>query len=429
MKFRPVLFVSVFLLAVPLSGCRRPSQAVAPVPVTVAKPERRTLRRTTVQPGHIQAFEEAPLFAKVSGYVEKVESDIGDRVKAGQLLAKLSAPEMEEELSQKEALVAQAKADRVQAEAGVRAAEAAARTSQAKVVEAQAAAKRAEADVDRFRSELSRIQALGRDKVVQEKVVDEAQSQFRSAEAAREESAAKIESARAGLLESEARLAKAQADVGAAVARVAVAEADYRRMRALLDYTKIIAPFDGVVSQRNVHPGHFTGGAGKEPLLVVVRTDPVRIFVNVPERDAVLVDPGARAVVRIEALGNREFQGTVARSSWALDSIARTLRAEIDIPNPEGKLRPGMYASAVIVLEEHPGALTVPASAVVKQGGPFSYVVSGGKAVRKPITLGLEEGGRVEVSSGLTGDEDVVQANPAALQDDQAVQAAPAPRG
>jgi HlyD family secretion protein len=427
---------ALFLLAAE-AGCDRPSMAGAnggggppahPVPVAVVRPERKTLRRLTIQPGHLEPLEEAPLYARIAGYVEKVQADIGDRVKAGQLLAQLSVPEMEEEAARKHALVIQAAAERSQAEAAVKAAEAGVKTGQAKLVEAQAAVKRSDADLDRWRSELARIEVLGKERAIQERVVEETRSQFRSAEAAGEENAAKVDSARALIVESEARLAKAQADVTAAAARVEVAEADERRERALLGYARITAPFDGVVSQRGVDPGHLAGTAGqKEPLFTVVRSDTVRVFVNVPEREAVGVAPGARASVRIEALGDREIEGTVARSSWALDPTARTLRTEIDVPNTDGKLRPGMYASASIVLVERPDALTIPSSAVVQSGREaYCVVVSGGKAARRTIATGLSEGDRTEVLTGLVGDEQVVQAGGAGLKVGQPVEPAPA---
>ena len=183
--------------------------------------------------------------------------------------------------------------------------------------------------------------------------MDEAQNQFRSSDAARDEAAAKIESAKAGVRESEAKLAKAKADVNAAVARLQVAKADYQRMQAVLQYAKITAPYDGVVTQRNVHTGHFIPGAGsREPLFVVMRTDRVRVFVDVPEKDATSVKNGDRATIRVQALGGQAFDGKVSRSSWALDPRARTLRAEVEVSDPESKLRPGMYANASIIIED-----------------------------------------------------------------------------
>jgi RND family efflux transporter MFP subunit len=411
-----------------LAGCagRTAANTQAPQPtaathVETVKPVRKTIARTSDQPGRVEAFENTPLYAKIPGFVQTVNADIGESVKEGQVLAELSVPEMEQELKQKEALVKQANADVVQAEAAVQAATAAVATAAAKITEAEATTKRSDAEYARAKAELNRIERLAAENAIQKKVVEEAQSQFQAADAARDEAAAKIESARAGRKEAEAKLAKAQADVVAATARVGVAEANRGVAEAMLQYAKITAPFDGVVTQRTVHKGHFIPASGnREPLFVVMRSDPVRIFVDVPEKDATSVNPGGRALIRVQALGGTEFEGTVTRSAWALDETSRTLRTEIDVPNPDGKLRPGMYAYAGIVVAD---VLCLPTSAVVKQGDKMiCCCVENGKIVRKPITVGLSDGTSVEVVSGLDGSEEVVKANAGSLTDGQSVQ-------
>src|SRR5262249_33189394 len=157
------------------AGCAGPTAAQTkgqdagpPPEVTTVKPERKTIRRTTDQPGQVKAFEETPLFAKISGYVVEPKVDIGDEVEKDQLLAELSVPEMDEELRQKESLVAQAQADVKQAEANFEAAQAAVNTAKAKVKVSQAAIQRAEADVARWTSELKRIEELAAAKAIQE---------------------------------------------------------------------------------------------------------------------------------------------------------------------------------------------------------------------------------------------------------------------
>jgi RND family efflux transporter MFP subunit len=403
-------------------------QVSAVAQVETVRPERRTIQRTSDQPGQVEAFEETPLFAKIAGFVQHVNADIGDKVKEGQVLAELSVPEMEQELKQKEAMIRHATAEVAQAEAAVKAATAAVGTAQAKVTEAEATAKRSEAEYKRWKAELARIERLAAENAIQKKVVEETQSQFLAADAARDEVAAKIESTKAAHAEAGAKLAKAEADVAAAAARVAVAEADRGHAEVMLQYAKITAPFDGVVTERNIHTRHFIANAGsREPLFVVVRSDPVRVFVDVPEKDATLVNAGSRALVRVQALGGKPVEGAVTRSAWALDRTSRTLRTEIDIPNTAGTLRPGMYASAAIVVEEHRGVLSLPASAILRQADrSVCCYVQGGKVVRKTISVGLSDGTWVEVLSGLTGDEDVVKANAASLTEGQAVQAKPA---
>ena len=163
-----------------------------------------------------------------------------------------------------------------------------------------------------------------------------------------------------------------------------------------------------------------------KPLFTVVRTDRVRVFIDLPEMDAPLANSGDRAVVRVQALGGRDFLGSITRTSWALDSATRTLRTEVDVPNPDGQLRPGMYAQVTIDLEERADAWTLPTSALLSQGGEtWCYVVENGKARRKPVTVGLTAGGEAEILTGLAGNEEViVLAKGASLTEGQAVEAA-----
>jgi RND family efflux transporter MFP subunit len=374
----------------------------------VVKPERKTVRRTIGQPGQIEAFQQTPIFVKIAGFVQKVRVDIGDRVKAGDELAVLSVPEMDEELKQKQALVAQAGAEVQQAEKNHEA--------------AAAHVQYAVATVERWRSEYERLERIfkdGKGGVVDKQTVEETRYQWQASKAGQDEAIAKRD--------------KAQADVKVAKARLQVAEADQRRMAALLDYAKIKAPYDGVVTRRYVDEGHFVqpaGSGGKgEPLFVVMQTDPVRVFVDVPETDVSWVADGTPARIRIQALQSKEFDGKVTRSSFALDPRTRTLRTEIDIPNPRGELRPGLYAYVSIRLE-HANAWTLPASAIVMQGEqPYCYRIESGKAIRTPLQIGLREGTLVEVLQKRTADkweeiagsEEIVHTNPTALTDGQPV--------
>ena len=138
----------------------------------------------------------------------------------------------------------------------------------------------------------------------------------------------------------------------------------------MLAYTKIEAPFDGIVTQRNVDTGDLTQpGADRPPLFVVARSDIVTIRVNVPETFAAEVNPGDRATVRLQAMNGKIVEGKVTRISWALDPKTRTLRVEIDIPNPGGRLPPGPLRLRDVIAEEHRDVLTVPVTAVVEEQG------------------------------------------------------------
>ena len=198
----------------------------------------------------------------------------------------------------------------------------------------------------------------------------------------------------------------------------------------MLAYTQIKAPYDGTVTRRDVDTGHFVqpanGDAGK-PLMVVAQTDKVRIFVDVPEMEAPYVDADDPAKIRVQALTASEFDATVVRSSWSLQESNRSLRAEIDVPNPHGVMRPGMYAMATIKLAQRENALVLPATAIVRDAaGTACMVVDDGKIVRRPVELGLRSGSEIEILSGIEEDQMIVLKQPEALKPGQSVGVAPA---
>jgi multidrug efflux pump subunit AcrA (membrane-fusion protein) len=431
------------LSVVALSGCGRGNAAATLAPVSPEAPEvatiraeQQALRHTVEQPGQIEGFEQTPLYAKIAGYVAKWNADIGDRVKAGQVLAELSVPELREELRQKEAAVTLAEAQVTEAERTLTAAEATVKRSEAALKLAEAGRTRAESNYKRWEAEYARVRNLLPGGAVTPSTMDETTDAFRSAQSARDENRASINAAAAAYDESKAQRDKAAASVRVAEARRQGAEADRRHTAALLDYTTIRAPFDGVVSRRGIDIGQLVqppSGVTAAPLFVVTRTDPVRIFVEVPEADAPLVGEGTPALIRVQSLREQEFHGKVMRSSWVLDTQSRTLRAQIDLPNPDGRLRPGMYATARITVEQS-AALTLPAAAILTQDEEAAVMaVADGRAVRLPVRLGARHGDRVEVLQkqtaparrggpaawgAFTGDE-VIAARPGTLTDGQ----------
>jgi RND family efflux transporter MFP subunit len=416
--------------------------------VQTVRPARQTLHRLIEQPARVEAFEETPIFAKIPGYVERVHVEIGTRVRKDALLAKLRVPELAEELKEKEGLVDEARIAITQAESGLKVARANQETMKSLVEQAKAGRKRAAAGSLRWRSELKRMEVMTRDGSLDRQNLDETRLQLQAAEAAQEEADAKVRSAGAALDESAARCDKAAADLAAARSRLEVAQSERRRVAALLAYSEIRAPFDGVVADRQVHTGHFlqpsaSGPTSKaRPLFVVVRTERVRVFLDVPEADAVLVRTGAAARIRVPTLNDREFAGTIAGSSWSLDPAQRTLRTEIDFDNPGELLRPGMYAHAFLPVEQ-PDALSLPSAAVlVRDGQSFCFCVENGKAVRTPLRIGARHGNEVEVRKklrrsgkageraawvNLSGREAIIVSNPDQLADGQVVNAPDAP--
>jgi HlyD family secretion protein len=251
-------------------------------------------------------------------------------------------------------------------------------------------------------------------------------SKLRSSEASREEILAQVKTSEAALVQSKAALEQSRAEVAAAVAAIEVAREDAHRAQANLGYTRIESPFDGIVTQRNVNTGDLTHpGADSPPLFVVARSDIVTIKVDVPEAYATEVNPGDRALIKVQALKGKRIDGKVSRIAWALDPKTRTIRVEVDIPNPGGNLRPGLYVYATIVVEEHRDVITLPSTAVFRdQDQDFCVIVVDGKALRRPITIGLSDGALTEIVSGLEGDAavSVVKASAASLTDGQPVQ-------
>ena len=425
------------------SGCSQPSAAETQIAspaggsgtldrVRAGQPERKTLTLYTSQPGRVEAYEETPLFPKVNGYVDHVLVDIGDPVQKNQKLIQLWIPEMQDELEQKEALVAQSAAEVQQAEAAVQAADARVNTAKARVNQAEAGIGRSESDVARWKSEYERLKELVSKGSVTQKLADETLNQFRSAESARTEAAAMVESAKAEWNEAQANAAKSRADLVAIQAKLRVSEANLKQTKTLVAYAEIKAPFDGIVTRRSVDTGHYVHPANSNsstPLLVIARTDKVRVCVDVPEMEAPLVDKGDAAMVRVQSLRNPQVEATITRTSWSLNAANRSLRAELDIPNPDGLLRPGMYATVTIHLDEQSGVLALPITAIVKNGlESYCCCVESGQIQRKTITLGLRSGNEVEIRSGLDGQELVVLAQAELLQPAQKVEVITPPK-
>lgn len=400
--------------------------------VTPIKPAHKPLVRLIEYPGQIEAFEQTAIHAKLAGFVKKVHVDIGDNVtgpsrvstgqpeQPGQILAELEMPEFDAELKQKQALVAQAAAEVTQSEAAIKVAKSGKASAEALVTEAHASTERADAMYERWKSEFERVRELVAKQAVAQKVADETEQQLKAADAARREIAAKIKSTQAKLSEASANIEKADADLVAAQSKHKVAEADEQKTRALLSYATLRAPFDGVITERHLDTGHLVqpSAASGKPLFVVVRADTVRVFLDVPEADAGFITTDSPAKIKVPSL-SKTFEGKVARTAWTLQTSSRTLRTEIDVPNPNGQLRPGMYATAEIEVARRTDALSLPKSAILALGADSVClsISSENKLVKLPIKTGIVAGPDVEIISGLTGDESIIGANLAAYKD------------
>jgi HlyD family secretion protein len=422
------------------SGTKEETQSTEPEIGTVF-PMRRDLTREIDQPGDLRPYEQTPIYTKIAGFAKEPRFDIGDRVKKDELLLELYVPEVVQDLRVKAAKVLQAKADEKQSKEAAKAARAAEEAASSDIKAKEAAVRSTEAEVLRWQAEDVRSRALLVKGIYDQQTADECSNQLRASEAFCDQAKANLISARARLKEASAQYNKSEADVEVAAAQVTVAEASHDQWRDWLAYARITSPFDGVITLRNVHSGHFlqpsnSGSTSKaaEPLFVVMRTDIMRCTVEVPELDAVLVKEHDKVIVRLQAMPGIEIPGEVTRFSYSLDDRARTLRVECHLPNPDGLLRPGMYAN-VTILAKLRHAWTLPPDAIMSDiladgDRAYCYVVEDGKVHKTFLEIGArcdegvqvlnkkQAGGKWEA---ITGREAVVVTNPKALQDGQAV--------
>jgi RND family efflux transporter MFP subunit len=338
--------------------------------VEVARPQRATLAQRLQSNATLEAFEETDLFAKISGYVSAVHADIGDHVAAGQLLAIVEVPEMDKELIE----------------------------AKAQLDAKQKALETARREVDHNKANLAlqevtlkRQEILFKGRAITDQTLDEIRSK------------AEIAKADLGVADANRAFAAAQVDVAAATVE---------KIQTLLAYSRIIAPFDGVVSRRLVNRGDLVQAptaSRTTPLFTVERIDTIRVFCDIPENDVSHLRIGDPAIVKPFGLDGRTFTGTVTRIAFRLNPETRNMRTEIDLPNPDERLYPGMYAEVALAMDRRPDVLTVPLSAVgTDANGSFVNIVADDHVARLPIKIGLTDNGRVEVMDGLAEDATVI---------------------
>jgi RND family efflux transporter MFP subunit len=395
------------------------------VVVDVVAPRPGGIERVCDQPGTVEPFESADLYAKVSGFLAEQTVDIGSRVKRGQVLARISLPEFEKQVVRDAAKVQDARARVRQAAAKVDSARADARAAQAQVAFAEADVK-SKAAYRKFRKkQLDRITELNNQQAIDARVVDEKEDQYEAAFGAELAAKERVTAVKSQADAADAKIAQAEADRDVAEAEVGVASAELEKTKVWLDYAVITSPYDGVITRRSFSRGGFVraaeAGAANTPLLSVDRTDLMRVVIQVPDRDVPYASVGDPATVTIDALPEKTFSGTVARFAQAEDSSTRLMRTEVDVPNPGGRLRRGMYGRATIVLEPGtPTAFRIPSTALADRGEGDKAsvrVVREGKVHLVPVTLGADNGLEVEVIRGLSpADQVVVRSSAPALE-------------
>jgi RND family efflux transporter MFP subunit len=397
--------------------------------VTAGPVPKKDLELYSLQPGRVEAYEQAPILSKVAGYVDSVSVDVGDPVRKGDLLILLRAPEYQDQVAAKQGMMDYASAQIKQGQAELLASQAGVRSAAALVEQTQAGIERADAMVQRWESEKKRISELAQKGTVTQQLADETLSQYHAAVAGKKEIEASIASAQAKLLEAQTQVGKAQADLEAAEAKLTVAKSEHALATSMANYLRIVAPFDGVVTSRDVDVGHYVqpvGTSEHRSLMTIAHSNRIRIHVDIPEPEAHYVDAGATGdpvEVLIPAQPSLKLRATISRTSESLDLQSRCLPIQIEVDNSDRKLLTGAFVQAKVLLEEKKDAWTLPIGGIVKKGDEvYCCTVVGGKIEFRPLQLGLRVGDDVEVLSGLSGEEIVVLARAAGLKAGQSVE-------
>jgi RND family efflux transporter MFP subunit len=331
--------------------------------VSVIHPKLGAPQQEIVIPGDMQPYADAPIFARTSGYLKKWYSDIGANVRAGQLLAEIESPEVDQQLQA-------ARADLSTAEANMNLAQVTA----------------------------ARYKDLLKTDSVAQQDVDNATGNY---------------DARRTSVES--------------------AQANVKRLQDMQSFEKVYAPFDGVITARNTDVGQLidsgsSGGTARE-LFHISAVSPLRVYVNVPQLDSPQIRPGLRADLVLSEFPGRRFQGTVVRSSGAIDNTSRTLLTEVDVDNSARLLKPGGYVEVHLKLPSPVSTFTLPVNATIfKSAGLQVAIVKDGKTISLvPVTPGRDFGTEIEIVAGLKGDEWVVLNPSDSLADGATVRVAETP--
>ncbi len=424
------------LAALAASGCSKEEKTapsvLQPPTLNVIHPEPHVISRVVGQPSFVQSYERTSIYPKLTAYIEKWNVDIGDKVQKGDVLAELFVPELRELLGTKKATV-QYDSDRVRfAEKEVEVAAAEVKAARARLDEARSILGKYEAEVQRWEVQVKRLRREVDRTVVDPQILLESENQWKSNLAALDAARATVARAEAELLSYQAKLARAEVNVAVAKSDLQVANSEARRLEALVGYLNLLAPYDGIIVARNANTWDFvlpnTGdptaierapdlspSGQAAPIYVVDRTDIVRIYVDIPERDADYVKVGSEARVKVWAYRDEWQRAAVTRIAWALNTRSRTMRAEIDLPNPGSQILPGMYAYGEVVVER-PGVLALPKRALTHAGGKtFVWRYVDGHAQRTQIETGTADGDWIEVTNrnektvfsnmGVRGDE------------------------
>lgn len=356
-----------------------------PLPVAAGKAARvQVVRPAVLQsdhalalPGTVRALEQTKIYPRVTGYVRRWLVDIGDKVTAGQLLVEIDTPELDAQIAQARAQLAQA----------------------------QAAVKQVAAQRDYSRSNTQRYETLADQKLVSRAQVEQTQAQASTDEAS----------------------------VASAQSNVAAQQANLRRLLETQSFARVVAPFAGTITTRTVERGDLLVEGKSTELYTLVATDPVRILVEVPQTVAPTVRVGSEATLAVREFPGRKFVGKVTRASGALDPDLHTMTTEIQVPNPDGTLLPGMYVQVDLTFPVPHQFVEIPATALYSdaQGLRVAVVDAHDKVHFSKITIERDTGATLQVATGLSGDERVIKIAVPELAEGDPVEVveAPAPAG
>lgn len=375
-----------------LAGCRRQEPVAAaaeqqtPI-VAAARSARMDLSRELTLTGELVPFQEVEVMSKVAGFVQRIYVDVGDAVRQGQVIAILEIPEMKDDITRASASIA-----------------------------------RSRAEVERAMTEVVRTERAHQ---IAHLAHDRLSSVFRSKPGlvAQQE----VDDAHARDQISESQVAAAKSALASAREQIKVGEADRGKAETLLQYSRVTAPFDGVITKRYANNGSMiqAGVASQSqamPLVRLSQNSRLRLILDVPESAVGAVRTGSAVAIRIPSL-NRELQGRVSRSSGRVSTSTRTMHTEVDIDNSSRKLIPGVSAEVALRIADRPRTLAVPLDAVAREGESHAvWVVTGDQRVEKrAVRTGIESSTMVEIVEGLADGELVVLGGAARIKPNQKV--------
>jgi RND family efflux transporter MFP subunit len=408
---------------------RKPATAVPRAAVvSVAPVEARVLERTVDATGSLLAWEEVALNTSIAGTLARLLVDLGDQVKAGQVVAEQDPREAALAVEQAEASVGAARDALERAKAQAQASLAQLQQVRESRRSLEAALNRTQAALEETRANLERMRKLAAAALVAQREVDVARTQYETA-------AAQHETSQVELSQFPDRVRVGEANLESDRSAVRVAEADLRRREAdlalgrkkLTDVT-IRAPLTGAIARRHLNPGQYV--PENTPVFTIVRTDVLKFTGTVPEHASLDVRPGQSVRIRVEPVPRRDFPGRVSRVSPAVDVTSRTVTIEAEVPNPERLLKPGLFARAAVVLRQDREVAFVPESAVAYFAGITKvFVVTAGAAHERAVSLGTRRDGFIEVVKGVQPGEQVATSGLAQLHDGAPVTVAGGARG